>query len=302
MLLRFVLQFLLLTTFTPKLLLATVDVLPDKISSETFYQIEQVLPVEQMIKIGKNNPHLMSDLITLFNSEVGYTLIGVKPVSFYEEGSSISQELLLLLEKQFSFSKEIIFKVSNARRGKEICIIHKNSFRKCVLESKELKDFILNEFTSVDEFFHRFKQSSLPLRSFCNCTGQILGTMLGFGAKNAENWSHLSILDQFLKSSSIRRLTDELDPGMIALPDFSVAIPNSIRLPTKNLKFQSFYDEWKYLEKGKKGTGGFIPPYWVYLPEFIFWNEQEDSVQRFVKARDVLGEVLTTVESITKTC
>lgn len=262
------------------------------------FRIFQRSCIKRLIKIKKNHPNLTPDIISLFNSELGYAFIGAKPVSFYEEGASINCLLLATLEKEFANSHEIIFKTTTvSSKKKEICVINKKSFLKCVKEHSILQVFIKKHFLSAAKFLHIFKQSSLPLAAFCKYDHTIIGILLGFGEKNASKWVRWNELSRFLGVWNVKRSINDMDPGMIAIRYFSVHIPKAHNIPKVNREFHSLYSEWNFLNKGKRlPCEGLTPPFCIYLPEFFYWEDQNESMSKFIKDRNTLGIVLSQLD------
>ena len=119
-----------------------------------------------------------------------------------------------------------------------------------------------------------------------------MGIILGFGMQNALIWSRWVRLSNFFGIMNLKLSPEDISPLMITIQYPTVRVPNAIKVPELNPEFPSLYAEWGVLEKTKRDIPMMEPPSYVDLPDFIYWQGYEESVNKFIKARSTLGMIL----------
>lgn len=268
----------------------------EKLREEKFVDLNLKNMKPKMIidLIQKNCSYCEKEIISLFRSPLGYTLIGEKPISFEE--TFLDQKVLSSLTKTFSDSEEYVFKiVPDGSEKKEICLIHKKRFFELCEKENLIICFLRKKHLSAQEFLRKFKKSKVSFSNFCDNDDTVIGTFLGFGSQNAVHWYRWARLGFFLGAWPFKQPSSHPSPWMIGMSLPCVRVPNMINIPKENLEFRSLYSEWNWLNSRVRSCNELNPPpFLIQLPAFFYWEGSEEPVHRFIQARDILGAVLYT--------
>ena len=265
--------------------------------------------------VSKNDPELEVAVASLFIDELGYTLIGAKPVSI-QEGSNyylrkhpeIVKRVLSFLTEAFKNSPRFILKISEEDDGFfKIELYCKTAVRKVIAENKELQTFIKNKFLSVNRFFSHVQRTKKFVFNTFDRNDFLFGLILGYGRDNSEYYCRRINVGTSLKKYPFLSLFSEdsvfsnnLNPCVYGRATLSFFSPYLCREKVINFlpkrKFASLEAEWKWI---KKVRWDLFPsrkpeaPDYISLPFYICRHsgDSERVRSKYIRARERLANL-----------
>jgi len=249
------------------------------------------------------NTTLEESLKILFCNELGYTLIGAKPVSeadcpFIEQYlcKESLDDICSFLDRAFQKSSRYILKIErDSTAYMTITLMHIPSLKKIIAHNRKLRSFIQKKYGSFDGFLAHFRRSSDSIFGCLNYSNYLLGIAFGYGHKSTQFFIRYKELEQFLQRGPFS-LIPWTKP-----PFFTMSSPlilpfhiNSLRPPPRiKKKFGSLEKEWQFLQKifcFDAKNAFFQVPYNVQLP-FFFNKKGSMRQRRFSIYRDQLARL-----------
>jgi hypothetical protein len=245
-------------------------------------------------------------LKSLFIRELGYTLIGTKPVTsehpcYLEKNPELIKKLRSFLNMVFKNSNTFILRMSEeCDTIFSVDFIHKTALRRVIRENPELQLFIKKKFGSINAFFSCLHHKSIF--KALNYDNFLLGLVLGYGRANAEYYCRRDAIGEYLHKYQIMGCAPFLaKPGTLITGCLSafyfLDTPSfDIPAPTPKEEFGSLEAEWEWirrvewnLDKQRKPK----PPYYVRLPFYICRHGGDSELvrERYVKASGRLASL-----------
>jgi hypothetical protein len=235
----------------------------------------------------EDRPLFLSHFRTLLTSNLGFTLIGSKPLALEE----FSQY------RDLSENPQITDKFI-----KYLDLIFKDSPRFSLRWRGSKKNGILNGFFLVDK--RAFEQlNEDPNQPFVFETMKI-GKLFGYGEKNTRFYLRYTALTKYLRKPPIVHSlpfaiipVDPTTPLYFKVLKFysDVKIPKKVKEPPQSLEFASLEEEWKFLDSNKTPLLEWCrEPLWISKPIYVSWQGPEtDALDRhYEEAANRLGELL----------
>jgi hypothetical protein len=238
----------------------------------------------------------------LFSKDLGYALVGAKPMALEELGMRFfpgnHETISLALKKKFEKSN-FIFRCENfSPWATHFCLINKKELRKAIKHNSYLMEFINNKHGGSSGFFKRLQDNSSSLfKDIFFYDDRALGIAFGYGQHNADYYMQLEYADDakirikqtlfclerhlspfsyvVCKGFPLPKITEML----IEQPPFTM--PNSRLKPTRDALDNLAYN-FPLLD----------PPYLFEIPPFVAKKSQETQkiLERYRKARDILAK------------
>ena len=259
--------------------------------------------------IISSDPGLEAALSSLFTNELGYTLIGEKPVSIQEGTTSylrdhpeVAKRLFPFLIKAFKESSGFILKISGDwNQSCDIELFNIRALKKEILKHPELRTFIRKKFRNTASFLRHLRQTEESVFEVFDHRAFLLGLIFGYGRDNANYYCRLNEVSKSLRKyphSSI--LSDCLKPNACAshsLSFFSLVCPREgQKTPITEKTFDSLEAEWEWIQQVQWDLSEIsrpTPPFYIHLPFYIcrHGNDSERTRNRYIEARDRLAHL-----------
>ena len=159
------------------------------------------------------DPELECALSSLFTDEMGYTLIGTKPVSIQEaptyylgDNPEIATKARMFLKKIFQNSPTFILKTSLEYDCCWIEFYNKTTIKKAIDEYPELRAFIQRKFSNEESFFSHIQHANESVFTTFDRNDFLLGLIFGYGRGNAEYYCRRLEVGTCLKKLPFFRL------------------------------------------------------------------------------------------------
>jgi hypothetical protein len=246
-------------------------------------------------------------LKSLFIRELGYTLIGVKPVTIeghpncLEDDPELIKKVRSFLKTVFQGSTKFIFKTNEeCDRFFHIELIHTAALRRLIRENKELQSFVMKKFGDVNALFSCLQNKSI-LKAL-DYDDFLLGLALGYGRDNAEYYCRRNAIGEYLRKYQADGCAPFLTaPGIVITGQlsafYSLDIPSfDIPAPTPKKEFGSLEAEWEWIRRVEwdlRKQCKLKPPYFVRLPFYIcrHGGDSESIREMYVKASGHLASL-----------
>ena len=271
---------------------------------------EGVFPHKNSIFV--EDPELESAVASLFSGELGYTLIGEKPVSI-QEGSNcylkqhpdVVKRLFSFLSLAFNRSSRFILRISGKWDGcYDIELFNKDAFRRIVTKHHELQEFIRKKYVDINGFFPHTQHSEECVFELFNHNAFLLGLIFGYGRDNAEYYCRMNEVEMILKKHpSFSIFPNDLKPNVhrsSTISFFSLdTCEECFKRPRPKGKFDSLEAEWKWIQKvcwDLTDSCTPKPPYYIRLPFYIcrHGGDSEQVRNNYTKAQNRLAKLFYT--------
>lgn len=244
-----------------------------------------------------------SNLRSIFSNDLGYALVGTKPVSIDGLSESLCNDtkskeaIFLFLEKTFSCSKRFIVRIF--RNSDRIEIVNVKALLKQIFKHDKLKRFIFKKYKSVEMFLDVLKNSDKNIFSALNFDPILVGIALGYGEENALFFLRRADIGEYLQKHPIVSVFPfDQPPGPCnAIPHSYMCFkrPDKVHKPKPFSRFSSLEQEWqgiKELERNLTETDP-SPPYYIALLSYVSrYGSESDMVHvGFLKGRDTLAKL-----------
>lgn len=226
---------------------------------------------------------LESALKSLFIRELGYTLIGKKPVTsewdlhYLTKNVKVIKKLREFLISSFRVSSKFILKISKESDSSfGIELIHKPALKRVIRDNQELQSFIQEKFGCISVFFSYLKNKSI-FRALDH-DDFLLGLVLGYGRDNAEYYCRKDAIGSYLRKDLIyvtAPLLAKPETNIYGGPIAVYSLELSSDSPPTSIpkeEFGSLEAEWKWIQKVEWNLEKqcvLKPPYYVHLPFYI---------------------------------
>jgi hypothetical protein len=248
---------------------------------------------------------LENDLVPIFSNDLGYTLIGEKPVSieqnldlFLDSHPDRKNQLFFFLKTVFRQSSRFILKVFADRD--QIELINKASLSKQILRYKMLNDFVHTTYGTEDAFFKKLEDERIDIFEALDYHAILIAIALGYGEENGEFFCRRIELGRYLKKYPITGFYPfERKPSTqivrsLSLPENN--IPYTTPVPPRKKGVASFDEEWQEIKKSERKLyleADPDPPYYIVLPIYVSKSGPESDAihEGFLKARDKLAKL-----------
>lgn len=243
----------------------------------------------------------------LFSSDLGYTLIGCKPVSFescrsckYDERTR--NALFDFLRTELSRTGKYIIRIGRFHsysRFPQILLVHKKALLKTIAKESVLQNFIRKKFATNDAFLSALARQDTDIFTLLSGDEVLLGIVLGYGRENSMFYRlRCSVGRQLKKYSTACVWQFNHKPSLkyvLPLPCSSPAsLPFKIASPQYDTsKFSSPEQCWEWIKDKETGANLFHPPILIELPGFVSCKGRESQKisKNLCKARDKLASL-----------
>ena len=254
---------------------------------------------------------LESGIRLLFSKDMGYTLLGKKPVSIeewsedYVWSSSDIEYVLKFCVKAFQESPRFIFKVILNEDGLyRIEFIHKKALKKIIFTNRDLFVAIKKRYKNYNVFLQKLKMSKESIFDILQCSPLLEGILLGYGKANSSYFCRRYELGLYLKKYPlICTLPFNPKPSLkhiFSRPKYFDRTKNFFfthHTPKPNKNFLSLEEEWSWMQTISwdiRDQSVSTVPYYLSLPVYIC-RHGEDSEQirdTYVNTRRHLADLL----------
>jgi hypothetical protein len=243
-----------------------------------------------------------------FSRDMGYTLIGEKPVSL--EGISylefpfepeVLDDFISSLKNAFNGSEKFVCKVFKSYDGYEIELIHRNALRALVTKNLTIKWFIEERFSREADFFAEIEDKNVSIFSF---DPYIRGLLFGYGEENSDYFCRMGLVSEYLqKPPSVTYFHRDVNLVTIVHNPFLPIcyLPYVIKKPQLRPGFDSLESEWEWLNAIERSSFGYnrintseaVPPYFIDFPTYVdrSGGESDEIRAKYVRARTKLAEI-----------
>ncbi len=240
----------------------------------------------------------------LFKDELGFTLIGEKPVSInwcedYElsHNKVLAEAVFGFLRMAFDKSDTHILNIVPFGPGAEIQLIHKKALSNLIIRERTLRVFVEQNYGSEESFFRSLADLKKTMHEFFHFDRELLGLVFGYGKSNAEYSFRSSLLAIYLKkyprvyllsfNPMPRISTINSYQRKVARFRFEAPQPRPKPLP----QFKSLDEEWDWIcqvNYTHRADTSPPPPYLFRLPSYRerTGGDSEEVRQKFLHARD----------------
>ncbi len=259
----------------------------------------------------EDDQKLENGLKILFSKEMGYTLLGEKPVSIdewsedYLRSSSDIEKMLQFLQRTFRGSPRFIFKSVLKDDGLyRIELIHKQALKEVIYGNRDLCSIVKKKFKNPEILLHELETSKERIFDLLESNDFLKGVVLGYGRANSKYFCRRCDLGFYLKKYPIvcilpfnpkpsRRHVASLQKRSVCLEDTLYADFE----PKVNKNFDSLEDEWRWIQKvfwDLRKESLVSPPCYLSLPVYVcrHGGDSERVRSKYVKARDRLANLL----------
>lgn len=245
----------------------------------------------------------------VFTNELGYTLIGVKPVSLDElqyyylhiNPGSV-KKFIESLGNTFKDSNSYVFKWFNwGENYFHIELVHKKSLRALLSKSEFLKAIIKKKFDNIDTFFSMMENPSFSVFDINNELA--VGLLLGYGEESSKHYCRFCSVGEYLrKRPFVRWHNSDINMWTCLLQNDlpgTIYLPYTVKAPKPNLKFDSLESEWEWLKSIDWDLFDMIeesratPPCFINLPYYRCRKSSKSYALRakYIQAREKLAKV-----------
>jgi hypothetical protein len=262
------------------------------------------LTIHHQHTFNQKDPNLEKALTYLFCNELGYTLIGAKPISdeeccwLNEFPPSTKKALIRYLRRIFGKSNTYIINIyTPTPKYTSITLVYKPALLNAIATEPYLQAFVKKNFGTEKKLFHELKKNNV-FKCF-KWNDIALGIVFGYGIGNVEYANRLTHLGLFLKKYPDVCLfahEPKPDPFFIIRPIprfFFTPASRTIPQPKGNPLFSSFEHEWKWLQDQAYTFPRSAPPIFFSLPTFLAKTGEETSriVKKYFQTRDALAKL-----------
>ncbi len=247
----------------------------------------------------------------MFADELGYALIGEKPISHdYVQDSylrihpHVCERFITSLKEMFKDSNKYILKVfeftyPDNRKSYEIELIHKPALKKLISKNALVRKFIRNNFTRTDVFYKKIENPNSSIFQILR-NEYIAGIFFGYGEENARHYCRKCELGHYLKKRPYVLLYGLYISrfNLLIRPDFpgKIFYPYEEWEPDVSPGFNSLEEEWEYIKSVNvdiASSSDAKPPYFINFPIYIACKgPQSEAVHtRFLRAREKLARM-----------
>lgn len=243
----------------------------------------------------------------MFAGDIGYTLIGEKPVSTDDirgyhlaTRHQVLEKFVSSLTATFRGSDKFVLKIFTVGRGYGIELIHKKAVRDLISSNNSLRQFINEKFSNEDEFLLKLEDKNTSIFWF---NGYIRGLLFGYGEENAAHFCRFIGIADHLKKFPYVQCFDPYPNVRNCLlgPEFpgEIDLPYVVNVPKLNAGFDSLESEWNWLQTVDRGgletirECEAVPPYFIRLPIYRSTRSCESDALRakYVRARAKLAKL-----------
>ena len=248
---------------------------------------------------------LESGLTVLFSEDLGYTLLGEKPVTivecsdYYLCTNPVALDIVLqFLQKTFKRSSKYLVKTFRDNQYYRIEFINRQALKNIVKKNSELQCFVNKKFSCLDGLLEKFDSSDESIFDLFDGDAFLIGLILGYGRTNSEYFCRRCALGVYLKKYPLVCLLSfnpEPHKGYAIARRFNMEeIPDTIEKPLLSKNFESLEAEWQWIQKiswNLENECAPKPPGYISLPFYICCHggDSEITRTRFLKARHRLA-------------
>lgn len=239
----------------------------------------------------------------IFTDDLGFTLLGEKPISFIEcyslkSFSEAKNRMLDFLQTTFYNSPRFILKIFEVRpRLYTIILVHKNALNQIILEEPILNEFVVEKFGEVQNLLDNLADPQNDLFSTFDADPILLGIVLGYGKENSEFFFRRSEIGRYLGKFPLRSM-----PRVVSHPTlFSFYPARDMHIQaflsrqcchldatpkSCSNKFASLEQEWSWIEENTMPIHNDLPPVLFKVPVFIACksHESKEKIRKFTTA------------------
>jgi hypothetical protein len=243
----------------------------------------------------------------LFSGELGYTLIGSKPISEDEFEGKYYQEIGFVqevdkrcfeeLKKVFDGSSNFVLKVFSDGPYCTIELINKRAVRDFVQRNSILQAFIKKKFKSDKDFYSQIEDSNRSIFKTLGNNDRLLGYLFGYDETNIEYYIRRKEVGYYLQKYPFVR-HHPLPGGRYSHNPFVFMNPYLYyRKPLQpSQDFDSLESEWRWIKQvawDLEEECDPVPPFFVSLPSYIcrHGGESELTREKFKKASGKVAEL-----------
>ena len=208
----------------------------------------------------------------LFSSDLGYTLIGCKPVSF-EGCCSIKYDdktrraLFEFLTVTFNKSEKYIIRIGKFHCYSifpQIMLVHKKALLRTIANEPLLRNFIRNKFKTNTVFLKELANQKTDIFTLLADDEVLIGIVLGYGQANSIFYTQRRAVGRYLNKFLVPNvlpfdpkltLRNVLSIARHGRPAFKISLP---QYDTK--KFSSLDRYWEWIKDRETATI-FCPPH-----------------------------------------
>ncbi len=270
----------------------------------TSYHCFSIDPVERYVDEKRGFEDGLKDL---FADCLGYTLIGLKPVSLGDCPSlrtqpQLKDKFIDFLLNTFKNSSRYILRVEMFCEDYfDVILIHKKAFYDLYCSKSEVASFINRTYGNLEQFFNAVEKSNRSFFSIINRDVKLLGLMLGFGAQNCKFYKRRIIVGSYLKKYPLFLLfPSTIFSGLILFHEREAKTPATLLVREDppafdSHRFRSLEEEWQWITDNEVKPEYAFPPLLFQLPVFIACkgDETEKIIQNFKRGREKIALLFT---------
>jgi hypothetical protein len=243
----------------------------------------------------------------LFSADLGYTLIGCKPISFESCRSSkydsrTRQALFEFLKAVFHKSEKYIIKIDSFDSYScfpQIMLVHKKALLKTVAKEPLLQNFIQRKFQTNEAFFKALADPKIDLFTCLSGDEILLGIVLGYGRSNSVFYKLRCDVGRCLKKFPfVCLLPFNPKPTLRHILPFSLPahLPYCVPVPQYDTtRFSSLEQCWEWIEDREVAPNLSQPPVLFEIPGFVVCKGMKSLkiTKKFSTARDKLASLFS---------
>lgn len=239
----------------------------------------------------------------LFSRELGYTLLGEKPISedslsyYFKVFPEAQKTFITSIKNTFKGSSNLVLKVFPFGKGYVLELINKKAVRRIVSKHVFVQKFIKNRFVCVTDFYEKLEDPNISIFHIIN-DEWIAGYFLGYCRANSHYFVRRFVLGKHLKKPPIVSMfpvSDAIYPSSL-YPHLSnhTRFLYRITRPKQGKGFASLEDEWQWIKKVSwdiEEENQPVPPYYLSLPMYVCRHGGDSELIRehYKKARAKLA-------------
>jgi hypothetical protein len=242
----------------------------------------------------------------LFSRELGYTLIGSKPISedefvgkYYQEigfFQDVDKRFFNELKKSFEGSSNFVLKVFSDGPYYTIELINKRAVRDLVKRNSVLQAFIKKKFRSNEDFYSQIEDRDRRIFKTLRNNDRILGYLFGYDETNIEYYIRRIEVGFYLQKYPFVRYYP-LPGGRYSHNPYVFMNPHLYyKRLQPNQDFDSLESEWRWIKQvawNIEEKSDPVPPLFVSLPSYIcrYDCESELTRKKFKRASGKVAEL-----------
>ena len=241
----------------------------------------------------------------LFSRELGYTLLGEKPISedslpyYFKVVPEEKQAFIASIVNTFAGSRNLVLKVLPFGRGYVLELINRKAVRRVIAKHGVVQKFIKEKFGCETDFYVKLEEANTSIFHVIN-NEEMAGYFLGYGRTNSHYFVRRFAIGKHLKKPALLRMFPVSEA--LGLTSLYPHLSNFTRVlyrgtqPKPSKGFSSLEDEWQWIQKVSwdiEEESLPVPPYYLSLPMYVcrHGGDSEQIREHYKKARVKLASL-----------